>query len=199
QELRRRRVVTSPHSIHACSLHDLELSLCGTPVDGGPKCAEVVVKAHAVQLHRSSVQQEAFFFVEFDCANAEWIQITIQDRVLADHFAYQRVKIRVANAPPLRLGDRQSRMEGVRVGGGNRTRGLGQSDSASTRIQNRGLKFYAGSFSKFILNARLHRNGRTSVCRIGGRYVRAPVRYMHRSGDREPNIAVDTRSGIPTR
>src|SRR6267143_4828663 len=92
--------------IRANALHDLQLPLSGTAVDGGSERAQIVVVTDTSDLEMASIEQEPLIAIERDSADPERRDVPVYRLAPGFHGGNSRVEIWLLQVPAPRIRNR---------------------------------------------------------------------------------------------
>ena len=199
EQFRRGRIVAGADGIHAHRLHDFQLPLQGTAIDGGAQRSQVVVHADAVEAVRMAVEQEALVLAELDGAYAERGHVTVALPGAFADGAGGAVEVRSVKIPAMRVGDIDLCLDALLASGGDGDVIGGAAGLLAGGIEDGGLQRDPRFLRALVLHLGADHHGRFGVGHGRRSDVGAPLRDAYGAADVEPNVAVDAGAGIPAR
>src|SRR5579885_338744 len=197
EHLGRGRIVAGTERVDARGLENLKLALDRAAVDGGAERAEIVMIADALNAHAAAVEQEPFLLVEGDGADAERRGVAVDDAGVVEDLAHQRVEIGTVDIPALRAGDGQRSRDGLGAAGGQHRVIRLPRDLAARGVENGGAQDHAAFRARAVAQPGLDLVGRRCIANLCGGDLSSPAVHVHRTGNIEPDVAIDARAGIP--
>ncbi len=135
QNFGRGRIVRGAQGVHAHVGHDLQLPAHRVLVERHAERTQVRMQVDAVELHTLTVQDEAFFRVEREGAEADAPRQRIREALARDR-ERERVEVRIAHHPPtLHPRHREFGREIRRVPRGNLDLARGRGDGLARGVQ----------------------------------------------------------------
>ena len=178
------RVVGGAQRVGAHALHQPQLPGERLSVEGRPQRAQVVVQAHALQLHVLPVQKEAAVRVEAGLAQADRHRLALAAKVRR-----QRVEIRRIRAPQPGLGHGQLGPRHVALG---QRDGLAHGPSPGVRQ----MKAHLAAFAR-ACQLHVHAHGPRAALTGRGAHIQPVRRDVPRGQHMQRHVPEQARAGVP--
>ena len=199
EQLGGRRIVRRADRVDAHVAHDLELPLERARVHRRAEGAEVVVQAHAADLHGRAVEDEPAVGVEHERAHAERRVILVAGLPPTHHARHGPVQVRPLERPPQRVPDDQVLRHFAHGVAGHSCLSRGRPHFPAG-----GVVQYRAQDHRLIDRRGVAHGGADRHPGGGGRDlgrgdIGAPVVHVHRVGRDQADMPVDPGARVPAR